>query len=64
MLRMHREGERELSQMVDAVLRTLLCLHAGDIVHADVRPANILMNNDGPFLIDFEAANKRGFEVR
>jgi hypothetical protein len=49
------------NRVVGTVLRTLRAVHAADIVHCDVRPANIVMGRNGDaYLVDWGLSCARG----
>jgi len=45
-----------LAQLAAALYDALEAVHAADVVHRDVKPANVLMTSQGPMLIDFGIA--------
>ena len=45
-----------LAQLAAALYDALAAVHAADVVHRDVKPANVLMTSQGPVLIDFGIA--------
>lgn len=49
-------GVATLALLADA----LAGLHARDVVHGDVKPANVICAARGPTLVDFDAAQRRG----
>ncbi|SIR10563.1 Serine/threonine protein kinase [Microbispora rosea] len=48
--------ESRLITLAQGLAAALAIIHAGGIVHRDVKPANILLGEDGPVLIDFGIA--------
>ncbi|GIH22973.1 hypothetical protein Aph01nite_12830 [Acrocarpospora phusangensis] len=52
-----RLGERRVAEIGGAVLAALRAVHAAGVVHCDVKPANIVIDNQGGvFLVDFGIA--------
>ncbi len=47
---------RALAGLAAALHDALEAVHAADVVHRDVKPANVLMTSQGPVLIDFGIA--------
>lgn len=57
--------ERQVAQFLHDVSSALAYLHTKDIVHQDVKPDNILINEDGIFLLtNFDISTKIGEEQR
>ncbi|MEM8748258.1 MAG: hypothetical protein AAGF91_16265, partial [Actinomycetota bacterium] len=50
--------------VVLAAARALARVHADDLVHGDVKPANLLLHDDGLWLADFETAGAPGSRRR
>ncbi|GAB3133412.1 serine/threonine-protein kinase [Microbispora hainanensis] len=48
--------ESRLITLAQGLASALAIIHAGGIVHRDVKPANVLLGEDGPVLIDFGIA--------
>ncbi|WP_370028386.1 protein kinase domain-containing protein [Planotetraspora sp. GP83] len=48
--------EPELISLAHGLATALAIIHAGGVVHRDVKPANVLLRDDGPVLIDFGIA--------
>ncbi|MGI5155567.1 protein kinase domain-containing protein [Microbispora sp. CA-102843] len=48
--------ESRLIELAQGLAAALAIIHAGGIVHRDVKPANVLLGEDGPVLIDFGIA--------
>lgn len=48
--------EPELIRVAQGLATALAIIHAGGVVHRDVKPANVLLSRDGPVLIDFGIA--------
>ncbi|MEV7805847.1 serine/threonine-protein kinase [Microbispora sp. NPDC088329] len=48
--------EHRLIALAHGLAAALAIIHAGGIVHRDVKPANVLLGADGPVLIDFGIA--------
>src|SRR5450759_4456515 len=56
-VRDHGSLDRKLlAQLAAALYDALEAVHAADVVHRDVKPANVLMTSQGPVLIDFGIA--------
>jgi len=53
-------GTRQLWRFGSALARTLAAVHARNIVHCDVKPANLLVHNDDVRIIDFGIARHVG----
>jgi serine/threonine protein kinase len=51
-------GGRDAFAIATSTARTLARLHASGIVHADLKPANVLCGPGGPVIVDFDAANR------
>ena len=51
-------------QVMWACLQSASALHAKQLVHRDFRYANVLWDNEGPFVIDLEMAAVPPLEVR
>jgi len=47
---------KHLAELAAALYDALAAVHAADVVHRDVKPANVLMTSQGPVLIDFGIA--------
>ena len=54
----------DLQAATHAVVEAAAMLHSHDLVHADLRAANIFWRLGKPFLTDLEQVHKAGFEVR
>ncbi|WP_182902680.1 serine/threonine-protein kinase [Microbispora sp. H10830] len=48
--------ESRLITLAQGLAAALAIIHAGGVVHRDVKPANVLLGEDGPVLIDFGIA--------
>ncbi|MEV3860480.1 hypothetical protein AB0J38_40010, partial [Streptomyces sp. NPDC050095] len=47
-------------QLVAGAARALAAVHASGVIHRDVKPANIVLAADGPWLLDFGIARAAG----
>ena len=47
---------KHLAELAAALYDALAAVHAADVVHRDVKPANVLITSNGPVLIDFGIA--------
>ncbi|MEU6415260.1 serine/threonine-protein kinase [Microbispora sp. NPDC046933] len=48
--------ESRLIELAQGLAAALAIIHSGGVVHRDVKPANVLLGEDGPVLIDFGIA--------
>jgi serine/threonine protein kinase len=56
----HRPGPRRAAALVGELARAVAYLHARGVVHQDIKPRNVLIDEDGrPRLIDFGLARQR-----
>jgi len=53
----------DLQVAVFAAIQAALLLHSKGLVHADLRPGNILWCNNKAFVIDLEQVHKAGYKV-
>ena len=56
-----REGKlsfRQAMQIMGPVMKALAAVHSHDIIHRDVKPSNIMVENGVPCLIDFGISRK------
>jgi serine/threonine protein kinase len=49
-------SEVALTQLLSGLAEALTALHAGGLIHRDVKPGNIIMTFDGPVLVDLGIA--------
>jgi hypothetical protein len=54
-----RPAEATLRSWLDVLLDALQALHAGQCLHRDIAPDNIVLTASGPVLLDFGAARRR-----
>jgi len=51
--------EREFLALAESIAEALECIHANDIIHLDIKPANLMINADGVLkIIDFGLARQ------
>ena len=58
-MRVNRASSDEAARLVETIAEALYYAHRQGLVHRDVKPGNILIDNSGtPFIVDFGQASK------
>ncbi|OAL51398.1 hypothetical protein IQ07DRAFT_679653 [Pyrenochaeta sp. DS3sAY3a] len=60
----HAQSRRQACRYLPQIEEGIKYLHQLDLIHNDINPANIMLNdNDTPIIIDFESSRKPGMEL-
>jgi len=58
-----RAGIEQVLQIADQLLNALRVLHRADVIHADIKPGNVMIQRDGGVkLIDYGSCHARGLQ--